>query len=207
MRPRFIIAFFLLSSSLLFAQKTVEKTVVGTLLKGIKVDAHNCFKIEIGTHASPKIRVESSIDGEYSDDLVISVLEKEDHLVIRAGFSPLFKNPNDKLSAHKVISIYLNILVPEGFEVDLLGGGVRTDISGKIKDLKVVLDNGICSIRDFYGNAEVSTRNGNIFLEARQAEVESESRYGQVKSEDIEPGKSKITLKTVNGDIYVSKPK
>ncbi len=191
----------------LIAQRKIEKTVTGTSLTTINIDASNCFAIKIGTHSSPKIIVETSLEGEYREDIVVSSVEEDEILIIRTGFRPLYNAFNDKLSAHKVISIYLNVLVPDNFKVAVLGTVAKTNVSGQIKDLKIVLGSGDCIIQEFKGNAFISTFKGDIFLEIEEAIVESISKYGAVKKQDIKAGNSKIKLKSVSGDIFVTKPK
>ena len=202
----FCITFFVLCSALV-AQRTIEKTVTGTSLTTIKIDASNCFAVKIRTHASPKIIVETSLEGEYREDIVVSAIEEEESLVIRADFRPLYNAFNDKLSAHKVVSIYLNVLVPDNFKVAILGTVAKTDVSGKMKDLKIVLGSGDCTLKEFKGMAFISTFKGDIFLETEAAVVESDSKYGTVKKQVINSGTSKIKLKSISGDIFITKPK
>lgn len=207
MRKKFLIIIFLLCCVVLSAQRKIEKIITGTNLTTIQVDARNCFTLKIGTHSLPKVVIETSIEGEYKDEIIVSVFQEDEILIINPGLQSLFKIPNDKLGAHKVISIYLNILVPDNFKVDVLGGTTKTEVSGNIKALKVVLDGGSCNIKEFMGNAFVTTQKGDIFLETMGAQIDSESRYGTVTNQNIGTGNFKITLKSISGDIFITKPK
>ena len=189
------------------AQRKIEKTISGAHLTTLKIDARNCFGIIIKTHQLPKISIESSLEGEYKEDLVVSIIENENALIARSEFNPLFKNPNDKLSAHKVVSVFLKVFVPENFKVDLLGSTTKTKISGNYNSVKIVLENEDCFVKDFKGNADISTNTGSIFFEILNGQIETESKYGKVYQEKISGGLYKVSLKTVSGDIHVSKPK
>ena len=76
------------------------------------MNAANCFKVEFHTGDGNEINIEAEIEGEYSQDLDLKVNTNGTTVLIEAGFAPSFENPNDKLSAHKVVSILLKITIP-----------------------------------------------------------------------------------------------
>ena len=75
----------------------------------IQFNTANCFKVELGTSLGNEINIEAEIDGEYVKDLDLKVRTIGSTILVEAGFAPNFENPNDKLSAHKVVSITLKL--------------------------------------------------------------------------------------------------
>ena len=199
----FIILFF--AFNFLTAQKVVKKSIVDSAITSFQIDAANCYKMTIETVKSDEILVEAIIDGEYKKDLVLNVIENNSAITISAGFQQNFVNPNDKLSAHKVVSIALNIKLPEYKYVTVFGTSCNVTVDGAYMKLKVSLNDGICSLKDISETAEVTTQSGNIYLEIKTGEAISTSKYGSITTDKIPTGNTKYVLSTVTGDIFIKR--
>ena len=198
-----ILLFFTLN--FLNAQKVVKKSIVDRAVSSVQIDVTNCFEVQIETGDSDAIIVEATIDGEYRKDLVLNVKEEGTTVLLSAGFRPNFENPNDKLSAHKVVSISLKIKLPSYKNVNLFGTNSNIRATGTYKKLKITLNDGTSRLNKVEGNAEVSTQSGDIFVETEFAEILSNSKYGNVSKNEIPSGNNKYLLNTVTGDIHLKR--
>ena len=188
-----------------FAQKRVEKSVLDSDISNIRIDANSCFQVVLSTVTSQEIRVEAQMDGEYSPDLELTLVEQGNTLVVNAGFHPEFKKPNDKLSAHKVVSISLDIAIPEYKNVTLYGTNTRVVADGNYKKLGITLSDGSCKLKNITEVVEVKTHSGDIIIYENAAVVTAESKYGKVSDNPIPSGHHQYELNTVTGNIKLHK--
>ncbi len=187
------------------AQKVLKKTIVRPEVAFVGIDAANCFQIEVETTAGNDLTVEAKIDGEYYQDLLVSIKEEGSSLQVSAGFRPSFSVPNDKLSAHKVISIALNIKIPIGKQVQLFGTSCNLTISGQYESFDVSLNDGHCHLKNVSENVEVNTQSGNIYVISNGARIQATSKFGKVSKNGIPKGNNSYTLNTVTGNIHLTK--
>ncbi|WP_318310722.1 DUF4097 family beta strand repeat-containing protein [Flagellimonas crocea] len=188
-------------------QKLVRKAFIGPNTDAIQIDAQYCYKIDLKTASTNEVQVSASMEGEYAKDLLISIEQNGTTARISADFQPLFINPNDKLSAHKVVSIALEISVPEYKTVDVYGTNTNLYATGKFEDLSVILSDGRCTLEDVSGNTEVTTQKGDIWVTVPSGNIKAESAYGKVEKESIPFGDNQFVLKTVEGNIFLTKTK
>jgi len=186
-------------------QTSVEKTIVGAHIDFIEIDATNCFDIILETSTAPEMHIVARIDGEYHKDLGLKVKEQGNTLQLGAGFQPNFNKPNDKLSAHKVISIALKIRLPEGKSVVLNGTSCNVSAKGAYRNLEVSLNDGFCFLQQISENVTVRTQSGDIIIESNTATIKAESKYGKVGKNKIPKGDNRYVLKTITGNIRFSK--
>nr|WP_299386775.1 hypothetical protein [Allomuricauda sp.] len=206
MRTVFVLL-ILFGTTQMTGQKIIRKALLDTQTEYIQIDCNFCYQLVLRTAGSGEVRVEANMEGEYAQDLLVSMEEKGNTMVISPGFQPNFTNPNDKLSAHKVISISLSITVPEFRNISVFGTNSHVDVQGSFQKLAVKLSNGRCSLRDVSGTAEVETQKGDILLVADNGNIVAESAYGKVFTEQIPLGDNQYFLKTVEGIIQLKKTK
>lgn len=187
------------------AQKRVKKVVLDQSIKAIQIDATNCYVIMLHTSKDNTVEVDARMDGEYSDDLELTMTETGNTLVLGAGFQPIFINPNDKLSAHKVVSIALDIVVPMWKNVEVYGTNARVVVYGDYNNLDVVLSDGTCVLNNVSQNVEVKTQSGNIVVNADKAEIIARTKYGELSNNPISGGLNRYTLHSVTGNIELHK--
>lgn len=192
--------------SFVLAQKKVQKTIKASSISLLQIDAANCFEVQLKTGNTDKIVVNARLEGEYSKDLEIVVFEDGGTLFLNAGFSADFINPNDKLSAHKVVSIALEVIVPKWKNIRIYGTNTRVVVNGNYSDLNIVLADGSCELNQVGQNVTVKTQSGNIILKAKSGEIVATSKYGLVSQKSFPKGTNHFNLYTVTGNIELKKP-
>ena len=201
---------FILFSLLFFplcltAQKSLRKSLVNPRASWVHIDTENCFELTVSNSETKEVIVEARIDGEYSEDLVIAMEEEGNMITVRPGFRPDFEHPNDKLSAHKVISIALEVRVPEYTNVKVYGNHTHVKANGIFSQVEVSLDDGQCDMNLEAETLHVRTQSGDIFFESKGARVEAESRYGRVAGDRIPKGNGLVELVSTSGNIYLKR--
>jgi len=186
------------------SQKLVEKTLLHPKTKYIQIDGSKCFQLVLKTHKSDLLKAEAFIEGEYSKDLVIKLEEDGENIGISPDFLPSFKNPNDKLSAHKVISITLFVTLPEYVTAAVHGTYTYVTAEGKYKNLSVTLSEGNCILNTILEKATIKTQTGEIVVTNAKGTVIAESVYGEIKKGPIPSGDEIYILETVEGAIIVN---
>ena len=149
--------------------------------------------------------VEATIDGEYKNHLLLKIYEEGSTMRVSAGFQPNFVNPNDKLSAHKVISIALKITVPRYKNVFVYGNSSNVTVKGAYTNLKITLADGRCILDDVSETVEVITQSGNIFVNSPRADIKTVTKYGKIYRDPIPEGDYQFNLNTTSGDINLKK--
>tara|TARA_R110002051_G_scaffold45660_3_gene92081 strand:+ start:349 stop:939 length:591 start_codon:yes stop_codon:yes gene_type:complete len=186
-------------------QKNLYRTIIANDISFVQVNAANFFKVEFHTVEGNEITIEAEMEGEYSQDLDIEVNTNGNTLLIAAGFAPSFENPNDKLSAHKVVSILLKLTIPNFKKVEVYGTNSRVVLEGKYKELDVSLSDGECELHNIVGNANVKTQSGSISVFAKSVQINANSKYGKVSFNPIPEGLFIYKLQTMTGNIELSK--
>lgn len=199
----FILLFFI--TSVLAAQKVVKKTIVNPAISFIQVDAGSCFNVEIETTDTDEMTIEADIDGEYRKELLLNVKEEGATVWVSAGFQPNFKNPNDKLSAHKVVSIALKIKLPKYKDVNVFGTSTTVLAKGVYEKLKITLNDGACRLSKVSGLIEVITQSGTITVASEAATITSTSKYGSIDGVSIPQGDDQYILSTITGNILLKR--
>ena len=187
------------------AQKTVKKTLINPSISFIQIDADNCFEIDLQTSKTNEMVIEATIDGEYKKDLLLQVSEEGSTVLVKGGFQPNFKNPNDKLSAHKVISIALRIKLPEQKNVTIFGTGCNIKATGLYRNLKVTLNDGRCDLINVSETVEIITQSGDISVTSLKATIDSKSKYGSIFGNKMPIGDGHYLLRTISGNIHLNR--
>jgi hypothetical protein len=200
-----VVCCLLLISFGLRAQKKLQRIILAQDISLIQVNSANCFKIEMHTGQGNEVAIEAEIEGEYSQDLDLKVDVNGSTILIEAGFVPSFENPNDKLSAHKVISIMLKLTIPKNKNVEIYGTNSRVVIDGTYKEVNVALSDGVCQLNKVLGNVSVRTQSGSIGVLTKSAQIEANSKYGKVSLNLIPKGLPIYKLQTVTGNIELIK--
>ncbi len=192
--------------SFVLAQKELKRTIKASSITLLQIDAANCFEVMLETGNTDEIVIEARLEGEYTKDLEIAVNQDGGTLGVEAGFSANFVNPNDKLSAHKVVSIALHVFLPKWKNVQVYGTNTRVIATGSFSDLSIILADGNCELNQVSQNVTVKTQSGNIVLKAKTGSVAASSKYGLVSPVVLTPGINHYNLSTVTGNIELKKP-
>jgi len=200
-----LVLLLFISAQLLSAQKVVKKTILNKEVSAIEIDATNCFDLNIKSLKTEELLVQATIEGEYEKDLILNIEEEGSNIFINTGFRPNFKNPNDKLSAHKVISIALEIIVPEFQKVQINGTSCNVHATGLYENLKITLNDGACFLKNISKEVTATTQSGDINVESGGARIKTKSKFGNVHKNEIPVGENIFNLNTSTGNIYLSR--
>lgn len=199
--------FVLFGHSLLFAQKNIERQFQADHIRTVNLDATNSFEIFVETVKAKTISVEAEVAGENSEQMVLVTKNTDDELQITTEFQPLFTVPDDKLSAHKVMSIIFRLKVPEGINLIISSDIGSVFVTGKYNQLTTELNHGHFVAKKFLGSALVNTIDGNITIESNYAKVNLDTKNGQIFQENLLLGTNNLSLHSINGNISVTKTK
>lgn len=189
-----------------FCQKKVSKKTINTEKQYIHIDGSNCYTIDLQTGSGRELVVEASIEGEYSEDLALKLEEDGNNILISTDFLPSFKAPNDKLSAHKVVSISLSVSLPEYAQVQLHGTYSNVKAKGIYNALDISVADGNCFLEALTERSCVKTQTGEIRLTKTKGIVAAQTKYGKIHRGNIPSGDYNYTLYSVEGDIWVNVP-
>lgn len=195
----------LLSTACLQGQKRVQKTLLDPSVESVVIDGSQCFQISLETAQTREVVVEAEMEGEYQSEVMVVTETLGNTLRISTGFVPGFQVPNDKLSAHKVLSVKLRVILPLHQRVSLAAGSCRVETAGIFRDLKIHIAEGGCRLAHVAERTEVTTASAPITALIGRGVVEAHSRYGQVQMEPIPPGDPEFVLRSTRGDIRVSR--
>jgi hypothetical protein len=201
----FLVFIILISIQALKAQKRVQKTIFDTKDTAIEINANDCFLVTIKTAKNNTILVEAKMEGEYGEELLLNLYEEGKTLLINTAFNPMFSLPNDKLGAHKALSISLQITIPENMKVQLYGTYCNVDATGIYQKISIALNDGNCVLKDIKDKATVHTQSGAIALYTKSGTVSAISKYGKVISDDILAGNQQYQLNSITGNIHIYK--
>lgn len=186
-----------------YSQKKVVKTLLSPEISSIRIDGQQCFSIELKTADVPEVVVQAMMEGEYQRQVLLLAEKQANTLVISTGFSPDFKLPNDKLAAHKVLSIRLEIILPAYQDVDVYAGSCIVETTGRFQNLSITLNDGRCQLGHTAENTQVRTQSATITAAVASGVIAAKSRYGRVEIADIPAGDSRFSLNSTEGDIMV----
>lgn len=195
----------LLTTKILIAQNVVEKVLINSNISHIQIDATNCFEVELVTTNTKEVIIEATIDGEYKNDLILKANVSGETLLVSSGFRMGFKNPNDKLSIHKVVSIALKIQLPKQRNINVFGTNCITKVTGDYKYLKITMSDGNCYLTNIRGQLDIKTQSGHIYVKSKAATVASDSKYGMVVGELLPSNTNYFKLNTITGNIELMK--
>lgn len=190
---------------ILNAQKRVDKIIDAQSISTLVINGNNCFKIHVLASKTKQITIQTKIEGEHSEDMVVMARKSNDTLFVSTGFQPLFEADNDKLSAHKVMSVELEIQVPKYINLNIKSDIASVEAEGVFNTAFIELNEGRCKLFSFLGSARVNTIKGSILVETNYAEVKAFSRHGTVKLQSLIFGENQLDLKSIHGDISVTK--
>ena len=192
-------------SSTISAQRILTKSIPQKHGRSFHINAKNSFDVSLRTVKSSIISVKAIAEGEYENDLILNLWEEGSDVFIGVDFHPDYKNRNDKLEAHKVVSVSLDISIPQSCLVYLNGDSAEFELTGVYEKLKVDLKEGRCQLVEVYGDVEVLTEAGDIELSSAGGVVEAVSEYGELKEAKIPLGPATYRLRSKSGNIRIQK--
>ncbi len=198
--------FFIISSASILGQSQFDKNIDATGLEEVIIILDNTFRVAITNTNENKIIYNAVSEGEYQDYILIKTTRTQKALTIKDDLQPFSTNYNDKLSAHKVMAVQIDLQIPSHINVTIKSSIASLKIRGAYKNLFVELNSGDCILDHFVGNATVNTLGGDIKVSTKNAQVNTSTKSGKM---DVQKtfGTHKINLSSISGDISVCKTK
>ena len=167
------------------------------------IDSSLAYQLILDTNLSEEIHIRALVEGEYQNEIILNIRESGSEIFISPSFTPEYQFKNDKLSAHKVISIALDISLPENLSVHLKGAYTNLNAKGAFKVLHIDLKDGRCYLDHTSGEIHANTDSGEIIVESNTGYVEASSNYGLVETHQLPLGGAAYYLKSISGNIRV----
>ncbi|MUU78523.1 DUF4097 family beta strand repeat-containing protein [Winogradskyella endarachnes] len=194
---------FVLSITTVDAQNIIEKIVQLDDITSIAINGNDIFNISVSTSKTDKIKIASTLDGEYQNDFQIVVHEEKSTLKLSLEHVSLEEIPDDKRNAHKVIAATLHIEIPESLNVNILSDIGSVNLLGTFNVLNVELLRGQLNIKGKVKTATVNTLDGNIHVITNSATIEANSNHGEIELDEFSNTISIWRLTSIHGDIKV----
>lgn len=203
-----LVTFLFFGSYCCVAQKVIEKEYSVDGINTISIKDDSIFKIKITSSERESIKTAFHISGEHSETIIIEESLIEEKLLLKTGVMPYFAFENDKLAAHKVMAVEVELHIPEHISVEIKSKLASVESIGNIQNLEVFLQNGNCSVVDFLGNAHLKTELGDIKVSAKKNVAgKAISKNGTVKNTLPRKGKFLVDAESINGNINLSQTK
>lgn len=202
---RIFLLFFLMMGPVLLAQKNTQEIIDASRIERIRIESDEVFLVTVRTASVSEISIETHSEGEYFDHILLDSKIENGTLVLSSEFPEALEGGYDKLSAHKVFSLEIEMIVPENIELSVTSNIASLVTEGNFKAVYANLKQGYCHLLNFNGNAEINTYDGDILVETRHGIIEASSRHGDVEIPEFLPGRNPLRLISIDGNIKVRK--
>lgn len=197
-----ILALFLTTT--FFAQKVMEKQLDISGIARIDFQANGIYKLKIVTATTSTLTLKASIAGDYAEQVVLDIKQDDNALTIIPGYMPFFKKDNDKLAAHKVQAIELDVIVPENLSVAIDSNLASVYGFGNFKYFQAYLVDGTCTLKNFKGDGYIQTKNGNVVVATLpEVGITANSQTGKIIGNSGSKHFYKLEINTLSGGITI----
>lgn len=191
-----------------FAQKIIQKEFDAKTIQSLVIEDNALFKISIFSSEIDHIKMILHVSGEHSENIVIEEKRQNGALFLTTGFNPFFEKENDKLAAHKVMALQMEIFIPDNISISIKSKLASVITRGTFNNLAIVLENGSCVLNNFSGNARLKSLNGDISVFARgNVSGSAVSKSGTVDISLPPSQKYLVVAESVNGNISMEQTK
>jgi hypothetical protein len=182
----------------------MEKQLDISEIKRIDLFADVVFKIKVTTSKTKTLIIRTTAEGEYAENVVLDIKQSLSTLSIKPGMTPFFTKENDKLAAHKVMAIELELIVPENLYITISSTLASLYCSGNFKHFQAYLESGICEVSTFKGDGLVQTKSGNIIVHALEdVHVQAQTTSGLIIGQTNQAPLYTLEIKSLSGDITI----
>lgn len=189
------------------AQKRTSHIIEAGDLEKIVLSSDEIYKIKLSTYPGTEVKITTDAEGEYYDDINLDIERRSQTLFLNSRFRESLQSGYDKLSAHKVFSMEIQLEIPENMVVEVNSNVASVFLSGTYGSILIQLKTGSCYFEDFEGMAVVNTYEGNILGTAGNFTAEATTRHGEVEVPLNSHGIHKMVLTSINGDIKLTETK
>lgn len=198
---------FLMFGVVAIAQKDTRQSIDAQAVERLVIHTDEVFRISLHAEKTSQISITTHSEGEYFDNILLQSELANGTLQLVTEYPERLAGGFDKLSAHKVFSLEIDLVIPENLEVEIRSNIASVIADGSFLSLFADLNQGYCKLQNFAGSAVVNTFRGNIEVETTGGIVEASSRHGQVEIPDFMTGRNPLKLTSIDGNIRVVKTK
>jgi hypothetical protein len=207
MKYLYILLLILFFPLILQAQKETSRIIDASNIQSIHINSDEIYRVTVKTAPVNSITILTKADGEYSNEINLDLKIARKTLYLQSQFREILQSGFDKLSAHKVLAMEVEMKIPYGMHVEVRSNVASVFLWGSFKDVILELKSGSGFLKDFRGDAVVNTYDGNIEVETRSPKIEASSRHGKVVVPTTLQGSNRLALTSINGDIKVMETK
>jgi hypothetical protein len=190
------------------SQKILEKQFDASEITHLSIYSEMISKLTIVSEKTDKITIITKVVGEHSENVLVTSSEELNALKIGIAYSPYFIAENDKLAAHKLISVDMQLTIPEFMNIDVETKIASVQARGKYTNFKASLEYGNCELNHFLGNAALKSLHGNIAVYCGENTFgKAFSQKGKVINYLPAKGKYSILAESREGDISLLQTK
>lgn len=204
-----LISFFIFFLSIsLSAQKAIQKEYAAEDVQTLSIVDDALFKITVHSTTEKNIQLSAHISGEHAEEVIIAENLSGKTLSLKTGYTPFLVLENDKLAAHKVMAIEIELVVPSTISIEITSKLAAVTAVGHFKDLSVSIENANCHLLRFSGNAHIKTKDGNILVLAEN--MVSGTAFSENGTAENTLGKHEkytVVAESVNGTIKLLQTK
>ena len=186
-----------------WGQKDLSRTYLAEGIENMSIDANGVHSLKVVATNVEEISVRVHLEGETSEEIVIKEEMKGNQLALGFGSWPLAKTYNDKLSAHKIVSVEVTISIPEHLFVSITSNTAAVFAQGTFEFLYVDIEDKNCVLQHFNGNADLTTNMGAILVlvQNKRTAAKAITTYGTLENALSDHGTFTIYAESVHGDI------
>lgn len=204
---KYLAFLFIFLSFTASAQKVTTEIFDAGSLNTIILNSDEIFKVVIRTAPVHSVTVKSKTDGEYFNNISLATEVHRNTLLLESRFREILQSGFDKLSAHKVFSMELELEIPEDMNLEIKSNVASVFLRGNYNRVLIQLKTGSAFVEDFTGNAVINTYDGNIDVKTENAQFDAQSRHGIVTVPKSKWGNNQIKLTSINGNIKARETK
>ncbi|MFD0977394.1 hypothetical protein [Salinimicrobium gaetbulicola] len=197
----------LFTATLASGQKETMQVMDAGSLKAISINSEEIYRVSISTAPVHSITIRSRSDGEYFNEISLDSEIRNNTLYLKSRFREILQSGFDKLSAHKVFAMEVELEIPEDMSVEIISNLASVFLEGEYDGVLIQLRAGSAYLKNFDGDAIINTFDGNIEVQANNAQYEVETRHGNVVLPDLANGSNFLKLTSINGNIKVQETK
>jgi hypothetical protein len=185
------------------AQKDLSRTYSAKNLENITIDANGVHTLKITATPTEEIAVNVHLEGETSEEIVVKEHMEGAQLALGFGSWPFAKTIDDKLAAHKIVSVEVTLSIPEDLVVSITSNTASVAANGVFEILYVDIEDKNCVLTSFTGDANLKTKSGTIKVKVQNNTTVAKAitTYGTVQNNLGDKGVFTIYAESLYGDI------
>jgi len=176
------------------------------LFTTVVVDLKHFAELYISTSTEKSFYVtDEKQSGEYKDALILNTQIRNDTLIITDPSSPVFKFPQDKLSAHKITDTRAQLIVPEHMNLFLNLVNSNLHMDGNFKEVVLNIHSGRVYFKQMSGNIKVVSVDAAISASGlKNYSFKATSRHGSVIVRSVTPNSNYLMqVESIYGNIQL----